>query len=75
MEIQSRIIKNIPVFKLGDSLKEVIKFFKNTTYSHVAVTDEGQFIGLLSENDLETFEGAKKIEDHRYSLESCLVSI
>ncbi|MET6991481.1 CBS domain-containing protein [Sediminicola arcticus] len=75
MEIQSRIIKNIPVFKLGDSLKEVIKFFKNTTYSHVAVTDEGQFIGLLSENDLETFEGAKKIEDHRYSLESFFVTI
>lgn len=74
MEIQSRIIRNIPVFKLGDSLKEVIKFFKNTTYSHVAVTEEDQFIGLLSENDLETFEGAKKIEDYRYNLESFFVT-
>ncbi|MEB8330081.1 CBS domain-containing protein [Flavobacteriaceae bacterium KMM 6897] len=75
MEIQSRIIRNIPVFKIGDSLKEVIKFFKNTTYSHVAVTDEGKFMGLLSENDLETFEGKKKIEDYRYNLESFYVTV
>tara|TARA_R110002051_G_scaffold168821_2_gene239407 strand:+ start:3057 stop:3713 length:657 start_codon:yes stop_codon:yes gene_type:complete len=75
MEIQSRIIRNIPVFKIGDSLKEVIKFFKNTTYSHVAVTDEDNFMGLLSENDLETFEGEKKIEDYRYNLESFFVSL
>lgn len=74
MEIQSRIIRNLPVFKLGDSLKEVIKFFKNTTYSHVAVTDEDKFMGLLSENDLETFEEGKKIEDYRYNLESFFVN-
>ncbi|MEJ1222625.1 CBS domain-containing protein [Sediminicola sp. 1XM1-17] len=74
MEIQSRIIRNLPVFKIGDSLKEVIKFFKNTTYSHVAVTDEDKFMGLLSENDLETFEGSKKIEDYRYNLESFFVN-
>lgn len=75
MEIQSRIIRNIPVFKIGDSLKEVIKFFKNTTYSHVAVTDEDKFMGLLSENDLETFEPGKKIEDYRYNLESFFVTV
>ncbi len=75
MEIQSRIIRNLPVFKLGDSLKEVIKFFKNTTYSHVAVTDEDKFMGLLSENDLETFEGEKKIEDYRYNIESFFVNL
>ena len=75
MEIQSRIIRNIPVFEIGDSLKEVIKFFKDTTYSHVAVTDEGKFMGLLSENDLETFEGNKKIEDYRFNLESFFVTL
>ncbi|MFT6838583.1 MAG: Mg/Co/Ni transporter MgtE [Sediminicola sp.] len=75
MEIQSRIIRNIPVFKIGDSLKEVIKFFKNTTYSHVAVTDDGKFMGLLSEIDLETFDGKKKIEDYRYNLESFFVTV
>ena len=75
MEIQSRIIRNIPVFEIGDSLKEVVKFFKDTTYSHVAVTDEGKFMGLLSENDLETFEGNKKIEDYRFNLESFFVTL
>ena len=75
MEIQSRIIRNIPVFEIGDSLKEVIKFFKDTTYSHVAVADEDKFVGLLSENDLETFEGNKKIEDYRFNLESFFVTL
>ncbi|MGY8915255.1 MAG: CBS domain-containing protein [Flavobacteriales bacterium] len=75
MEIQSRIIRNIPVFKIGDSLKKVIKFFKNTTYSHVAVTDGDKFMGLLTENDLETFEAGKKIEDYRYNLESFFVTV
>lgn len=70
MQIQSHIITTIPVFNLEGTLNEVIHFFKHTTYSHVAIADNNFFLGVLSENDLETFESDKKIEDYKYNLES-----
>ncbi|MGF1557649.1 MAG: CBS domain-containing protein [Flavobacteriaceae bacterium] len=73
MYIQTHILTNLPVFKVGDSLKKVIQFFKGHTFSHIAVAEEGRFLGLLCENDLETFEEGKKIEDYRYELETFFV--
>lgn len=70
MQIQSHIITTIPVFNLEGTLNEVINFFKHTTYSHVAIVENNLFLGVLSENDLETFESSKKIEDYKYNLES-----
>ncbi|MGB5227869.1 MAG: CBS domain-containing protein [Eudoraea sp.] len=70
MQIQSHIITTIPIFNLEDALNEVINFFKHSTYSHVAIVENGFFLGVLSENDLETFESDKKIEDYKYNLES-----
>ena len=73
MHIQNCIIKNIPVFKIEDSLKKVIQFFKHNTYSHVAILADGDFLGVLSENDLDTFEADKRIEDYRFNLEAFFV--
>ena len=73
MQIQSHIITTIPVFNLEGTLNEVIHFFKHTTYSHVAIVENNFFLGVLSENDLETFESDKKIEDYKYNLESFFV--
>ncbi|MEP0131493.1 MAG: CBS domain-containing protein [Eudoraea sp.] len=73
MQIQSHIITTIPVFNLEGALNEVINFFKHTTYSHVAIVENNFFLGVLSENDLETFESGKKIEDYKYNLESFFV--
>ncbi|MEE9363036.1 MAG: CBS domain-containing protein [Cellulophaga sp.] len=73
MNIHSHIVTNIPVFKVKKSLKEVIQFFKNSTFSHVAIVDKKRFRGVLSENDLETFEADKKIEDYQFNLESVYV--
>ncbi|WP_276389643.1 CBS domain-containing protein [Eudoraea chungangensis] len=70
MYIQSHIIETIPAFELKDTIKDVIHFFKHTTYSHVAIADQSVFVGLLPENDLETFEKGKLIEDYKYNLES-----
>jgi CBS domain-containing protein len=75
MQIQSHIITTIPVFNLESPLKKVIHFFKHTTYSHVAIVEGKIFLGVLSENDLETFESDKKIGDYRYNLESFHASI
>ncbi len=74
MQMQEHIISTIPVFEVGDSLKEVIHFFTHSTYSHVAITEDGQFMGLLGEADLETFQETSPIEEFRYQLEVFSVS-
>jgi CBS domain containing-hemolysin-like protein len=73
MNIQNNIIATLPIFKVGDPLKKVIKFFNESTYSHVAVVEGDVFIGVLDGNDLENYEKDKKIEDYRYTLESFFV--
>ncbi len=60
MNIQNNIIATLPIFKVGDSLKKVIKFFKNSTYSHIVVVEENLFIGVLDEKDLDNYEADKK---------------
>tara|TARA_R110000796_G_scaffold252615_1_gene388704 strand:+ start:1910 stop:2566 length:657 start_codon:yes stop_codon:yes gene_type:complete len=73
MNIQNNIIATLPIFKVGDPLKKVIKFFNESTYSHVAVMEGNVFIGVLDENDLDNYEKDKKIEDYRYTLETFFV--
>ena len=53
MTIQDHIVFTIPVFQINDTLSKVIRFFEDTTYSHVAIIENGSFLGVLSENDLE----------------------
>ncbi len=73
MDIYNHILTAIPVFKIGDSLEKVIQFFKDHTYSHIAVVEKGKFIGVLSEEDVENFKIEEKIEDYRYNLETFFV--
>lgn len=73
MLIESHIIHTIPVFDIKDNLEEPIHFFANSIYSHVAITEDQKFLGLLSENDLEAFEKDKGIETFKSNLESFFV--
>ncbi len=74
MQMHNYIIGTIPVFEVDDSLKEVIHFFTHSTYSHVAITENGEFMGLLGEADLESFQETSLIEEFRYQLETFSVS-
>tara|TARA_R110000868_G_scaffold145512_1_gene365716 strand:- start:1585 stop:2241 length:657 start_codon:yes stop_codon:yes gene_type:complete len=74
MNIQSHIVSSIPVFKLEDSVKDVVKFFRNSTFSHVAITENDTFLGVAAENDMAVFETSNSIEDYRYSLEMVFVT-
>jgi CBS domain-containing protein len=69
MQIESHIIRTIPVFDIKDTMEESIHFFMNSTYSHVAILENQKFLGLLAENDLITLEEDQTIEDFRHSLE------
>jgi len=73
MQIQSHIVTNIPTFKIDDSLSKVIDFFKEHTHSHIAVEENGAYLGVLGENDLENFDGSEKIEQYRYDLDTFFV--
>lgn len=74
MQIQDKIISSIPVFEVSETLKEVILFFEETTFSHVAITENGEYLGALSENDLPCFEPEESIEKFRYEMERFHVS-
>jgi len=73
MNIQNNIISTLPIFKVEDSLEKVVQFFEGSTYSHIAVVEKGVFVGVLGKDDLDNFETDKKIEDHRYSLDTFFV--
>ncbi|MFM1877210.1 MAG: hypothetical protein RLZZ241_76 [Bacteroidota bacterium] len=63
----------IPVYEPEDSLKEVILYFEHSTHSHVGVVESGLFLGLLGEDDIDSFKESDRIESYRYQLESFYV--
>ena len=73
MHIQEHIITNIPIFKIEDNFEKVLEFFQDTTYSHVAIIEEGRFLGVFSKNEAEAPLPKTKIEEFRYELQSFFV--
>lgn len=73
MEIQHKIIDTLPVFDSKESLGKAIDFFVETTYSHLAITENEVFLGCLSENELACLEPNVAIEKFRYELEAFCV--
>jgi CBS domain-containing protein len=70
MHIQKHIITTIPVFTVNDSFEKILEFFKDSTYSHIAITEHGRFLGVFSENDIETIDATSKIDAFRYDLDT-----
>ncbi|MGO4918334.1 CBS domain-containing protein [Maribacter spongiicola] len=73
MDIQEHIITNLPVFDIKDTTEKVLEFFQDSTYSHVAILDDGRFLGLFSENDADGLQPDAKIDEFRYELQSFFV--
>lgn len=73
MDIQEHIIANLPVFDIKDTTEKVLEFFQDSTYSHVAILDDGRFLGLFSENDADGLQPDAKIDEFRYELQSFFV--
>lgn len=60
-------------FTIEETVANAQDFFNEVTFSHFPVLDEGVFLGNISGNDIETFEGSKKLEDYKYILEGFFV--
>ncbi|MRI02383.1 CBS domain-containing protein [Kriegella sp. EG-1] len=73
MPLRNHIIDDVAVFTLEDSITKIIDFFHDNTFSHVAITDKKQFVGIISEDDVHELDEGKKIVDYRYSLETFFV--
>ena len=70
MHIQKHIITNLPVFNIDDSFGKVLDFFKDSTYSHIAIVEKGRFLGVFSENDIDAIDAKEKIDAYRYDLQT-----
>lgn len=68
MHIQEHIITNLPVFNIKDTAEKLVEFFHDSTHSHIAIIEEGRFLGVFSEIDAETLNAQAKLEDFRYEL-------
>lgn len=73
MNIQQHIISNIPTFDVQVSCSEVMEFFKENTYSHVAILEKDRFLGVFSENDMDVVPIDSRIDEYRYDLETFFV--
>ena len=65
MHIQKHIITSLPVFTVEDSFDKLLKFFEESTYSHIAITEQGRFLGVFSENDVEAIDPKAKIDAYQ----------
>lgn len=73
MNIQQHSISNLPVFDVQTTCGELMEFFKETTYSHVAITEEERFLGVFAENDTGIVSADVKVDAYRYDLETFFV--
>ncbi len=68
-EITNYITNDFKAIDSQDNISVVQEFFDELTFSHFPVVEEEIYIGSIASNDIETFDGTKKVLDYRYSLE------
>jgi predicted transcriptional regulator len=68
-EITSYIANDLKAIESHETIATVQDFFDDLTFSHFPVIEEGIYIGSIASEDIETFDGDKKITDYKYVLE------
>ncbi|WP_158727793.1 MULTISPECIES: CBS domain-containing protein [unclassified Flavobacterium] len=71
-EITEFITNDYKAIDKLESIATVQDFFSELHYSHFPVVDEGIYIGSIPSEDIETFDGTKKVSDYRFTLEGFL---
>ncbi len=74
MDIASYIINDVNPFVLKDGIKAVKSQFKKLTYTHIPVVEKKKLVGLISENDIRSFDVDKTIQDYQYTLANFFVT-
>lgn len=68
-EITQYITNDYKAIDGQQTIATVQDFFDDLTFSHFPVVEEGFYIGSIASDDIETFDGFKKVMDYGYSLE------
>lgn len=74
VQIQEHILTDIPVFDIGEPVSAVVGFFERQAYSHVAITEAGEYLGAIGENDLLGLEPGSDLGRYRYDLDAFMVT-
>ena len=73
MNLSQYIINDIKPLLIKDSISDLQMLFNQLTYSHIPVSNDGVYIGCVSETDAHCFESDKIIEEFKYALEGFFV--
>ncbi|WP_366186611.1 CBS domain-containing protein [Flavobacterium ovatum] len=70
MEITDYITNDHKAIDCQETIETVKGFFAELHFSHFPVVEEGIYIGSIASDDIETFDGDKKVIDYKYTLET-----
>jgi hypothetical protein len=73
MWLQQYIINDIKPVNINSKISDLKLLFNGLTYSHIPIEDKGTYLGSISENDANCFEGSVTIKDCNYALEGFFV--
>ncbi|EDP72409.1 hypothetical protein FBALC1_14947 [Flavobacteriales bacterium ALC-1] len=73
MQLQKLVINDIKPLRITDNISDLQLLFNQLTYSHIPIINEGVYIGCISETDAHCFDGAKSINDCKYTTEGFFV--
>lgn len=68
MNLTAYINYDFVTLSLSSKLEEALRIFAQYTFTHIPVVEEGKLIGMLSEDDVKTFDPAKKVSEYQYTL-------
>lgn len=68
-DILNYITNDYKAIDFQETIAEAQDFLHEIPFSHFPVIEDGIYLGCLIKDDLETFDGEKKIADYRFTLE------
>lgn len=73
MQLEQYIINDVKPFQLNQKISDLKLLFNELTYSHIPISNEGIYLGCLSETDVHCFEGDHEITIYKYAIEGFFV--
>ncbi len=73
MQLEQYIINDVKPFHLNQKISDLKLLFNELTYSHIPISNEGIYLGCLSETDVHCFEGDHEITTYKYAIEGFFV--
>ncbi|MBF7091798.1 acetoin utilization protein acuB [Flavobacterium sp. ALJ2] len=68
-DITNYITNDFRAINSQETIASVQNFFADLSFSHFPVLEDGVYIGCIASDDIETFDGDKKVIDYKYTLE------